>query len=98
DFFRRERSTQWKFNLGVPLYYYGMGRKLFGASMKYPLLRLGHFPERLLRNKLYLDFSGERAPRFTVPDIVQVPDERGRPELPDETIISLDKLGVPGQF
>jgi radical SAM superfamily enzyme YgiQ (UPF0313 family) len=97
DFFRRERSTQWKFNLGVPLYYYGMGRKLFGASMKYPLLRLGHFPERFLRNKLYLDFSGGRAARFSVPDIVQVPDERGRPELPDETIVLLDKLGGPGQ-
>jgi hypothetical protein len=53
DFFfgLRERHTHWKFNLGVPLYYYGLGRKLFCPSMKYPLLRLGHFPERFLRKQ-----------------------------------------------
>ena len=66
-------------------------------NLKYPLLRLGHFPERFLRKKLYLDLSGGRAARFTVPDIVQVPDERGRPELPEETIIPLDTLRGPGQ-
>jgi radical SAM superfamily enzyme YgiQ (UPF0313 family) len=92
DFFRRDRNTQWKFNLGIPLYYYSIGRKLFGASVKYPLLRLAHFPERFLRNKLYLDFSGDRAPRFTLPDVVEVPEERRRPELPNEAVVPLDTL------
>ena len=90
DFFRRERSVQWKFNLGVPLYYYGMGRKLFGPSMKYPLFRLAHVPERFLRNKLYLDFSNNRAPRFTVPDVVEAPEESRRPEFPTDGLITLN--------
>jgi radical SAM superfamily enzyme YgiQ (UPF0313 family) len=82
DFFRREKSVQWKFNLGIPLYYYTLGRKLYGPPMKYPLYRLAHFPERYLRNKLYLDFSSEAPPRYTVPDRVDIPEERRRPELP----------------
>jgi hypothetical protein len=82
----------WKFNLGIPLYYYSIGRKLFGSSIKYPILRLAHFPERFLRNKLYLDLTGGRAPRFTVPDVVEIPEERKRPELPDESIIPLNPL------
>lgn len=76
DFFRREKSVQWKFNLGIPLYYYFLGRKLFGSSMKWPLFRLAHFPERLLRRKLYLDFSNGLRPRFTVPEFVEAPQER----------------------
>lgn len=82
DFFRRQKSVQWKFNLGIPLYYYLLGRKLFGNAMKYPLYRLGHFPERYLRNHLYLDFSGRMEPRFLTPSHVEAPDERKRPELP----------------
>ena len=87
DFFRREKSTQWKYNLGIPLYYYAIGRKLFGESMKYPLLRLGHFPERLLRKKLYLDFSNGHRPRYATPDFVEVPEAHHRPELPEFAII-----------
>jgi radical SAM superfamily enzyme YgiQ (UPF0313 family) len=82
DFFRRERSVQWKFNAGIPLYYYLLGRKLFGSAMKYPLFRLAHFPEWLLRGKLYLDFSGKTPSRFSAPADVPIPEERGRPELP----------------
>lgn len=82
DFFRREKSVQWKFNAGIPLYYYSLGRKLFGPGMKYPLFRLGHFPERYLRRHLYLDFSGDMEPRHTTPEKVHIPDERKRPELP----------------
>lgn len=82
DFFRRERSLQWKFNAGIPIYYYLLGRKLFGPAMKYPMYRLAHFPEWYLRRKLYLDFTGRRTPRYTAPDEVPVPEERVRPELP----------------
>lgn len=42
-------------------YYYFLGRRLFGKAMKYPLLRMGHFPEWLLKRKLYLDFTGKRS-------------------------------------
>jgi len=82
DFFRRERNTQWKFNLGIPLYYYRIGRKLFGPPMKYPLLRLAHFPERFLRRKLYLDYSNGLRPRFTAPEFVEIPAAHAQPQLP----------------
>jgi radical SAM superfamily enzyme YgiQ (UPF0313 family) len=82
DFFRRERSVQWKFNAGIPIYYYLLGRKLFGSAMKYPLLRLAHFPEWFLRRKLYLDLSGRRPGRFAAPTEIPIPEERRRPELP----------------
>jgi radical SAM superfamily enzyme YgiQ (UPF0313 family) len=82
DFFRSQRSVQWKFNLGIPLYYYGLGRRLFGPAMKYPLFRLAHFPEWYLRRKLYLDFSGRMPPRYQVSGEVEIPAEHRRPELP----------------
>ncbi|GAB4246734.1 MAG: radical SAM protein [Acidobacteriota bacterium] len=63
DFFRNSFSERWKYALGIPLYYYLIGRRLFGSAMKYPLLRLAHVPERWLRGKLYLDFSREFQPR-----------------------------------
>jgi radical SAM superfamily enzyme YgiQ (UPF0313 family) len=88
--FWRGGSTHWKFNMGIPIYYYLLGRKLFGDSIKYPLFRLGHFPERFLRSKLYLDFSDHTEPRFHVPDEVPIPESRRRPELP---VIEPD--GVP---
>jgi radical SAM superfamily enzyme YgiQ (UPF0313 family) len=78
DFFRREKSVQWKFNLGIPIYYYTLGRRMFGPGMKYPLMRLAHWPERHLRNKLYLDFTGDAPPRYGVPDHVPVPEGRRR--------------------
>lgn len=82
DFFRRERGVQWKFNLGVPLYYYTLGRRLFGSAIKYPLYRFAHFPERFLRRRLYLDFTDHAAPRYGTPQSVEIPEEHRRPELP----------------
>jgi radical SAM superfamily enzyme YgiQ (UPF0313 family) len=88
DFFRRGRRVQWVFNAGVPLYYYTLGRKLFGPKMKYPLLRLAHFPERLLRRRLYLDFSDHREAHYRVPEHVPVPEHRQRPEIPNLVVLS----------
>ncbi len=59
DFWRKQASVQWKFNLGIPLYYYLLGRRLFGPGIKYPLFQVGHLPERFLRRRLYLDFTGK---------------------------------------
>jgi radical SAM superfamily enzyme YgiQ (UPF0313 family) len=83
DFFRKNASVQWRYNMAVPFYYYLMGRKLFGEEMKYPLFRLGHFPEWMLRRKLYLDFSGRQDPKFRVPEHVHIPEERLRPPIPE---------------
>jgi len=52
-----------KFSAGVPLYYYMLGRKLFGDGIKYPLYRFAGVPDRLLRRKLYLDFTGRKRDR-----------------------------------
>jgi len=51
-------SANMKFSLGVPLYYYGLGRKLFGNGIKYPLYRFAGVPDRFMRKHLYLDFTG----------------------------------------
>jgi radical SAM superfamily enzyme YgiQ (UPF0313 family) len=86
DFFRRSRTVQWKYNLGIPAYYYLLGRRLFGPVIKYPLLRLAHFPERMLRRRLYLDFSGDSAPKLRIPATVEVPGHNhlsAFPILPD---------------
>jgi radical SAM superfamily enzyme YgiQ (UPF0313 family) len=83
DFFRRSRPVHTLFNVGVPLYYYFLGRKLFGPAMKWPVLRLAHFPEWLLRRKLYLDFSGERPARYRVPESVPIPEHPLRPAIPE---------------
>ena len=88
DFWRRERSTQWKFNAGIPLYYYLMGRRTFGSSLNYPLFRLAHFPEWFLRRKLHLDFSGRMQPRWKAPDAMPVPGTHHRPMPPDLSEIS----------
>jgi len=69
------------YNLGIPLYYCLLGRRLLGKAMKYPLLRLGYFPEWILKHKLYLDFTGKRPPRFRVPDFVPIPEHAVRPCL-----------------
>jgi hypothetical protein len=68
DFYRHNRK--WLlFCLGTPLYYYLLGRKLFGEKIKYPLWRLAHVPEWLLQRKLYLRLN--RPPtRFRVPEDV----------------------------
>jgi len=83
DFFRRDPLVHWKFNLGIPIYYYLMGRRLFGREMKYPLYRLGHFPEWFLRRRLYLDLSNGRRPKFHAPEHVAIPPERMRPTIPE---------------
>jgi len=80
--FWRGGSVHWRFNMGIPIYYYMLGRKLFGSDIKYPLFRLAHFPEWMLRRKLYLDFTGRQEPRFRVPGHVPIPEHRRRPELP----------------
>jgi radical SAM superfamily enzyme YgiQ (UPF0313 family) len=76
DFFRNTRSVQWKFNVGVPLYYYALGRRLLGARVKYPMLRLAHVPERMLRRRLYLDLDAEPPARLRVPAGVPIPEWR----------------------
>lgn len=80
--FWRNGYVQWRYNLGVPIYYYLLGRKLFGSAMKYPLWRFAHFPEWMLRGKLYLDFGNGAAPRYRVPERVEIPEERMRPAMP----------------
>ncbi len=87
DFFRNSPKVQWIFNLGVPIYYYMLGRKFFGSQMKYPLLRLGHFPEWFLRRKLYLDFSGRKAPWHRVPETVPIPEHWHRPSMPELVVV-----------
>jgi radical SAM superfamily enzyme YgiQ (UPF0313 family) len=51
-------KSSMKFSLGVPLYYYLLGRKLFGNGIKYPLYRFAGVPDRFMRKHLYLDFTG----------------------------------------
>jgi radical SAM superfamily enzyme YgiQ (UPF0313 family) len=82
DFFRHTRNVQWRYNAGVPIYYYLLGRRLFGHGIKYPLLRLGHFPERWLRRKLYLDFSNGTRAKLVTPEEVAIPEEHARPLIP----------------
>ncbi len=50
--------SNYKWSLGVPLYYKMMGKKLFGDGIKYPLWRFAGWPERFMRKHLYLDFTG----------------------------------------
>jgi hypothetical protein len=77
-----DRWVQWRFNIGVPLYYYMLGRRLFGPAMKYPLWRFGHFPERMLRKHLYLDLSPKATPKYSAPDFVPIPDHGHLSQLP----------------
>ena len=81
DFYRRDPAFQRRFNLGIPIYYYAMGRRMFGRQMKYPLMRLAHFPERLLKRRLYLDLR-EKSP-LTVPETVEIPQAAARPAIPE---------------
>jgi len=82
DFMRKSSSVKLKLVMGIPIYYYLLGRKLYGPGFKYPLLRLGHFPEWFLRKKLYLDFSDHREPIYKAPEAVPIPEEHRRPALP----------------
>ena len=59
DFWRSGRSRSiLKFSAGAPIYYGLLGKKLFGNAIKYPLLRFAGVPDQLMRNRLYLDFTG----------------------------------------
>lgn len=57
EFYGGSRS-RWQWSAGVPIYYQMLGKKLFGNGIKYPLWRFAGVPERFLRKKLYLDFTG----------------------------------------
>src|SRR5713101_7737875 len=61
-FWKGSASTM-KFSLGVPFYYYMLGRKLFGDGIKYPLYRFAGVPDRFMRKHLYLDFTGYKRSR-----------------------------------
>ncbi len=69
DFLRPQRQNF--FMLGIPLYCYALGRKLFGRAIQYPLARLAHFPESFLHRRLYLDLRQE--PRLHPPARLPVP-------------------------
>ena len=58
-----------------------MGRRLFGKQMKYPMMRLAHFPEKILSRRLYLDLR-EKSP-MQVPDSVEIPQPKARPAIPE---------------
>ena len=96
--FWRGSNVKWKFNIGVPLYYYGLGRKLFGSGMKYPLFRFGHLPEWLLRQRLYLDFSGKKQSRYRVPEAVHIPTERMRPAIPELDVVTAPPVPDQGEL
>jgi radical SAM superfamily enzyme YgiQ (UPF0313 family) len=81
DFYRNDPSFQRKFNLGVPIYYYMMGRRLFGKQMKYPIMRLAHFPESILKRHLYLDLREKST--MKVPEYVEIPQQKARPAIPE---------------
>lgn len=85
DFYRSEPAFQRRFNLGVPIYYYLLGRRMFGKTMKYPLLRLAHFPERILRRRLYLDLREKS--HLQVPETVAIPHAKARPAIPELELI-----------
>ncbi|MGH9415113.1 MAG: B12-binding domain-containing radical SAM protein [Terriglobales bacterium] len=82
DFFRNTPAVQWRFHVGIPLYYYLLGRRTFGPNIKYPLFRLAHLPERYLRRRLYLDFHDNKPARFRAPESIPIPDNASRPAIP----------------
>jgi radical SAM superfamily enzyme YgiQ (UPF0313 family) len=68
DFFHHNRSWL-KIYLGTPIHYSLLGRKLFGDRIKYPLWRLAHVSEKILRRRLYLNLDAP-ATKFKVPQEV----------------------------
>ena len=60
EFWYGGKKSSFKFAAGAPIYYKLLGKKLFGNGIKYPLLRFAGVPDRLLRRKLYLDFTGHK--------------------------------------
>ena len=61
--------------------------------MKYALMRLGHYPERWLKRRLYLDFRDGAETKYRVPDQVPIPAERLRPSLPNLAGIQIQNAG-----
>ena len=59
EFWRGGSVERYKYTLGVPVYYRMLARRLFGNGVKYPLYRLAGWPDRFMRNHLYLDFTGK---------------------------------------
>lgn len=49
--------------------------------MKYPLLKLAHFPESYLQRRLYLHLN--EPSKLTVPDCVEIPQAAARPAIPE---------------
>lgn len=80
DFYRNDPSFHRKFNIGVPLYYYLMGRRMFGKQMKYPALRLAHFPEKFLSRRLYLNLNEKS--QYRAPEQIEIPTQNARPSMP----------------
>lgn len=80
DFYRNDPKFQRRFNLGVPIYYYLLGRRLFGNTMKYPIMRLAHVPEKILKRRLYLDLR--KPSKLDIPQTVEIPLPKARPEIP----------------
>lgn len=80
DFYRPDRTIQRRFNMGVPIYYYLLGRRLFGKTMKYPIMRLAHVPEKILSRRLYLDLR--KPSKYCVPERVEIPQPKARPAIP----------------
>ncbi len=83
DFLRPQRTSL--FSLGIPIYYYSLGRKLFGRAIQYPIARLAHFPESLLRRKLYLDLRNE--PRLRIPE--GLPQPLGNSPGEDDNLLQI---------
>ena len=81
DFYRTDPAFHRRFNFGIPIYYYMMGRRLFGKQMKYPIMRLAHVPEKILKRRLYLDLR-TKSP-MQVPETVEIPQPKARPAIPE---------------
>jgi len=60
NFWCRSAPKRLKYTMGVPIYYRLLAKKLFGEGIKYPLYRFAGLPDLLMRNHLYLNFSGKR--------------------------------------
>jgi radical SAM superfamily enzyme YgiQ (UPF0313 family) len=81
DFYRTDPAFHRRFNFGIPIYYYMMGRRMFGKQMKYPIMRLAHVPERILKRRLYLDLR-TKSP-LQIPETVEIPQPKARPAIPE---------------
>lgn len=64
-------QQNYKWSLGVPLYYKMLGKRLFGNGIKYPLWRFAGWPDRFMRKHLYLDFTGYKRTK----DVMTAPVE-----------------------